>query len=296
MNTRLDVAVDCVVDARCTLGESPVWSAEEGALYWADIEACTLNRWQPADGARRSWSLPGKLGSFGLCADGALILALKHGIHRFDLATGALGFITHPEAVQPGNRYNDGKVSPDGCFWVGTIDEDPERRPHASLYRIDADGRSTRQASGLRVSNGLAWSPDGRTLYHCDSRVPQIWRHAYDLADGSIGPREVFAEMEAAWGRPDGAAVDAEGCYWSAGIGAGRINRFAPDGRLTGHIELPITHPTMPCFGGPGLRTMFVTSLRHGLAPEVLARTPQAGSVFAVDVGVAGVPVGLYRG
>jgi sugar lactone lactonase YvrE len=294
MNTRLDVAVACVVDARCTLGESPVWAAREGGLYWADIEGCALHHWRPADGVHRSWSLPSKLGSLGLCADDALILALKHGIHRFDVMTEALSFIAHPEAAQPGFRYNDGKVSPDGRLWVGTMDEDPERKPLASLYRLDAEGISTTMVSGLRVSNGLAWSPDGRTMYHCDSRVPQIWRHAYDPADGSIGPREVFAEVDPAWGRPDGAAVDVEGCYWSAGIGAGRVNRFAPDGRLIGHVELPVTHPTMPCFGGTGLRTMYITSLRHGLAPDVLARTPQAGSVFAVDVGVAGVPISCY--
>jgi len=294
MSTRLSVTVDCVVDARCVLGESPVWSADEGALYWADIEGCALHRWRPDDGAHRIWALPGKLGSLGLCKDGGLIVALKQGLHRFDLATEALSFITHPEAVQPGNRYNDGKVSPEGRYWVGTIDEDPQRRPFASLYRIDADGRSTQMVEGLRVSNGLAWSPDGRTLYHCDSRVPQIWRHAYDPVDGTIGPREVFADIDATWGRPDGAAVDVEGCYWSAGITGGRLNRFAPDGRLVGHVELPVTHPTMPCFGGPGLRTLYVTSLRHGFTAEQLARTPQAGSVFALDVGVAGVPVGRY--
>lgn len=289
-------AVACVVDARCTLGESPVWSTAEQALYWVDIDAGRVHRWQPSNGAQRTWQLPCKVGSLGLREAGGLLLALKSGLHAFDPGTAALTLLAHPESIHPGNRYNDGKVSPDGRFWVGTMDEGPDRAPIGSLYRLDADHAAHRMVTGLRTPNGLAWSPDGRTLYHCDTRAATIWRCAHDPATGALGERHIFAVVDPAWGRPDGAAVDAEGCYWSCGIGAGRINRFAPDGSLLGFVKLPVTHPTMPCFGGEGLRTMYVTSGRGGLSAEVLATAPLAGGVFAIDVGVSGLEASLFAG
>ena len=176
------------------------------------------------------------------------------------------------------------------------MDEGPDRQPIGSLYRLGADHQLTRHATGLRTPNGLAWSPDGRTMYHCDTRAATIWRYAHDPATGELGERRVFTVVDPAWGRPDGAAVDAEGCYWSCGVGAGRINRFDPEGRLMGYVPLPVSHPTMPCFGGDGLRTLYVTSLRAGLSAEALTQTPLAGGVFAVAAGVSGAEVGRYAG
>jgi len=293
---RLDLAVDCVLDVRNTTGESPVWSAREGALYWVDIPVGRIHRWRPADGRHDQWRVPAVVGSLGLRAAGGLVLALKTGIHLFDLDSGELTWLCHPEADLPGNRYNDGKVSPDGRFWIGSMDEAPSKRAVASLYRIDADHRGARMDSGVIVSNGLAWSPDGRTLYHSDSRGAAIWRRAHDPATGAIGPRELFAAVAPEQGRPDGAAVDVEGCYWSCGISAGRLNRYTPDGILIEYVPLPVSHPTMPCFGGPDLRTLYVTSLREGLCDDDLARQPQAGGLFALQPGVVGLPTSLYLG
>jgi sugar lactone lactonase YvrE len=293
---RLHCRVECVLDVRHTVGESPAWSAREGALYWVDIPAGQVHRWRQADGRHDQWQLPAVIGSLGLRAAGGLVVALKTGLHLFDTDSGALTLLCHPEADRPDNRCNDGRVSPDGRFWVGSMDERADKQPTGRLWRLDADHRCTLMAAAVKVSNGLAFSPGGRTLYHSDSRGAAIYRYAHDPASGDIGPRELFAAVGAEEGRPDGAAVDEEGCYWSCGISAGRINRYSPDGRLIEFVDLPVTHPTMPCFGGTDLRTLYVTSLREGLGADALARTPQAGSLFALCPGVAGLPTPLYAG
>ena len=296
MARRLDVDVECVIDARNTVGESPVWSARESALYWVDILEARIYRWEPASGARRDWQVPAVVGSIGLREAGGLVLAMRSGFHLMDLESGALSFILDPEPEIPTNRLNDGKVAPDGRFWAGTMDDRPVKDRVAHLYRLDPDHGCHRMASDLIVSNGLAWSPDARTMFHSDSRGAAIYRYDYDLATGAIGARKMFVAIQAEWGRPDGGAVDAEGCYWSCGISAGRINRFDSSGRLIEYVEFPVTHPTMPCFGGPDLKTLYVTSLRDGVPADVLARTPQAGGLFMFQPGVAGAPVGLYQG
>ena len=296
MTRRLDIAVDCVVDSRDTVGESPLWAAAESALYWVDISAGRLHRWHPASGASQAWQLGSAIGSIGLRAAGGFVVAMRSGFHLFDPESGVTTFLCHPEPGITTNRLNDGKVSPEGRFWAGTMDERADKQPVGSLYRLDADHRCTRMAGEVTVSNGLAWSPDGRTMYHSDSRGGAIFRHAYDPDTGAIGPREVFVRMEPAWGRPDGGAVDEEGCYWSCGVSGGRVNRFSPAGALIAYVPMPVTHPTMPCFGGPEGRTLYVTSLRENLSDDELAKTPTAGGVFMFDAGVAGPPAALYRG
>ena len=295
MARRLNLAVDCVRDVRNTTGESPVWSALEHCLYWVDIPAGVVFRWRPDTGEQRTWQLPTAVGSIGL-RDRGLVVALRTGFHLFDLDTEALTFLCHPEPDIPTNRLNDGKVSPEGRFWAGTMDERPEKGLVGSLYRLDPDHRCTRMAGDLKVSNGLAWSPDGRTMYHSDSRSGVIFRYAYEPGSGAIGPREVFVSMQSDWGRPDGGAIDEEGCYWSCGVSGGRLNRFAPSGELIEYVELPITHPTMPCFGGTDGRTLYVTSLRENLTEAELAKTPQAGGVFMLEPNVAGPPAAIYKG
>jgi len=240
--------------------------------------------------------LPVAVGSIGLAERGGLVVAMRTGFHLFDLETERLTFLCHPEPDIATNRLNDGKVSPEGRFWAGTMDERLEKEPIGSLYRLDADHRCTRMANDVKVSNGLAWSPDGRTMYHSDSRGGAIFRYAYDPETGSIGKREQFVSMQSEWGRPDGGATDEEGCYWGCGIAAGRVNRFSPAGELIEYVAMPVTHPTMPCFGGPDGRTLYVTSLRENLSDAELARTPLAGGVFMLQPGVAGPPAALYKG
>jgi sugar lactone lactonase YvrE len=293
---RLDVAVVCAVDARDTTGESPVWSVTEQALYWVDIHGPAIRRWHPATGALRSWPMPDAVGSIGLHAKGGLVVALRTGFLLFDPESAALTLLVHLEPHLPTNRLNDGKVAPDGSFWAGTMDDRADKEATGSLYRLGSDGSCSRMATGFKVSNGLAWSPDGRTMYHSDSRAARIWRYAHEPGTGRLGPRQEHVVMRPEWGRPDGGAVDADGCYWGCGIDAGRINRFSPAGDLITWIELPVTHPTMPCFGGPDLRTMYVTSLRGHLSNEQLALTPHAGGLFAFTLDVCGTPVAEFAG
>ena len=172
-------------------------------------------------------------------------------------------------------------------YWVDIPD---------GLYSLDRDHRCAWMAGDVRVSNGLAWSPDGQTMYHSDSRGGAIFCYDYDAEAGAIGQREVFVTTLPEWGRPDGGATDEEGCYWSCGVSGGRINRFSRSGELIEYVEVPITHPTMPCFGGTDGRTLYVTSLRENLSAAELARTPQAGGVFMLEPGVGGAPAALYKG
>jgi sugar lactone lactonase YvrE len=284
-----------VLDARAELGECPVWSAEEQALYWVDIREPALHRLDPGSGATRTWPMPSRIGSFGLRETGGAVVALEDGFHLLDFGTGQLRFVTGPDRV-PGTRFNDGKVSPDGRFFAGTMDEESLSRPIAALFRLDADLSLHTVVEDLIVSNGLAWSSDGRTMYHSDSKGPVIWAHDYDPVSGEVSGRRVVARPTEGIGRPDGAATDEQGYYWSAGISAGVLNRWSPDGRLDRSIALPCSNPTAPCFGGPDMRTIFVTSLRHDLPPDVLAAKPLSGGIFAVHVDVPGVPIGRFRG
>ena len=207
--------VTCVLDAQAELGECPVWSVEEQALYWVDIRAPALHRLDPDTGATRSWPMPSRIGSFALRESGGAVVALEDGFHLLDLGTGELEFVTGPEHV-PGTRFNDGKVSPDGRFFAGTMDEERLSRPIAALYRLDPDLSMHRVVRDLIVSNGLAWSPDGATMFHSDSKGPVVW--AYDYADGAVSGRRVVARPTEGIGRPDGAATDAAGHYWRARI------------------------------------------------------------------------------
>jgi sugar lactone lactonase YvrE len=271
------------------VGESPVWDDRRNLLLFEDINAPALFAYDPASGRLQRWDMPAAVGSFGLCEDGRAIVALRTGVHFFDFATGQLEFFVHPEPDKPTNRLNDGKVGPDGRFWVGSMDDRPERQPVAALYRIDPDGTSTRMIEGLTVSNGLAWSPDGRTLYHSDSSQRHLSAYDYDLATGGLSNRRVLRTFEEAEGRPDGAAMDAEGYYWSAGVSAGCLNRVAPDGTIERRLALPVRAPTMPCFGGPDLKTLYVTSLTR----EVDGKT-FPGTLLRVECDVAGAPVGRF--
>jgi sugar lactone lactonase YvrE len=176
------------------------------------------------------------------------------------------------------------------------MDEETLSRPIGTLYRWDPDGSLHDVVDGLIVSNGLAWSADGATMFHSDSKGQVVWTYDYDADTGMPRNRRVLARPTEEIGRPDGAAVDVEGYYWSAGISAGVLNRWAPDGTLDRSIPLPVSNPTCPCFGGPDLRTIFVTSLRHDLPADVLAAKPASGGIVALRVDVPGVPVARYTG
>ncbi|MFT8243660.1 SMP-30/gluconolactonase/LRE family protein [Roseomonas sp. BN140053] len=276
------------IPAATTTGESPVWDEASGRLWWVDIQRPALHRSVPATGETESWTLPEDVGSLALCRSGAVLVALRSGVYRFEPGSGALDRIAAPEPDRPTNRLNDGKASPEGRFLVGSMDDRADKEAVAGLYAISPGGGCERLVDGLIISNGLAWSPDGRTLWHSDSRMQRIWTSSYDPETGRIGERHEVVVADSAVGRCDGGAVDVEGGYWSAGVGAGVLNRWLPDGTRDRVIELPVKWPTMPCFGGPGLRTLFLTSLRKE------GDGPAEGSLVELDVGIAGTPVGRF--
>jgi L-arabinonolactonase len=287
--------VECVLDIRAELGECPIWSAEENALYWIDIYAGRLNRFDPASGQNRAWTLPEAIGSFALWSNGVVLVALKSGLWRYDLETEQLTSLASPETHLPNNRLNDGRCDPKGRFWVGSM-EDPVNpaRPQGSLYRFDAEHNCTRMLDGLFVANGLAFSPDGKTLYHSDSfrAVRTIWAWDFDADDGAISNRRVFVDTKDMPGRPDGGAVDADGCYWMAGNDGWEIVRFTPKGNIDRRIALPVAKPSMVAFGGPKLDIIYVTSIRPAADLE---DQPMAGSLFAISAGVIGLPEPRYK-
>ncbi len=233
--------------------------------------------------------MPSAIGSFGLAPGGKAVVALRDGVYMLDLATEALTLLVRPEPDLPGNRLNDGKVAPDGRFWVGSMDDRPEKEQCAALYRIGVDGSCARMEDKLIVSNGLAFAPDGRTMFHSDSRQRFINAYDYDLRTGDISNRRHVRTMEENEGRPDGAACDAEGFYWSAGVSAGCLNRISPTGEIVMKVMLPLAAPTMPCFGGPDLKTLYVTSLTTDrLGPK------QEGTLISFPVDIPGAPVARF--
>lgn len=286
----------------CELGESPCWLPDERVLLWVDIPGRTLHEWRQADGRHRQWALPSEPGCVAPLPGGALLLAARDGLWRFDRqADGGRGHrerLAAPPYDPAAQRFNDGKCDPQGRLWVGTICDD-RSRSDAALYR-HADGRLDRMAGGITVSNGLAWSPDGATLYWSDTAAHCIFAIDFDGHDGSLSRRRVWASFDSKpadgrldgyGGRPDGAAVDAEGAYWVAMFEGQRLLRLAPDGQLLQTVPLPVRCPTMPCFGGDDQRTLFVTTARKQRPADELAAQPWAGRVLMARVDVPGLPV-----
>ena len=280
-------------DLTCELGESPVWDDRRELLFFVDILAPAIHAIRLDGSGLRSWPMPAPVGSVGLTQTGRLIAALKHELALFDPDSGSLQPFTRLPPDEPhSNRLNDGKAGPDGAFWVGTMHDVPERQPIGALYRVAPDGSVTRHVEGLKVSNGLAFSPDGTLIYHSDTRSSWLDRWDFSAATGTISGRKRIHEFDGAIGLPDGGAMDAEGCYWSAGIYAGRLNRFSAGGALIASLDLPVPAPTMPCFCGPDLRLIAVTSHRTGPIAAQLDRFPQSGAVFIARAAVSGAPVG----
>jgi sugar lactone lactonase YvrE len=290
--TRADASV--VVAAGNLLGESPVWDAAHDALWWIDIHGRSVHRWTPRHG-HGAWPLAEQVGCIGLCEGGGLVAGTRSGFVRLDPASGRREPIADVLSGRPDVRFNDGRADRHGAFWSGTVHERREVGG-AALYRLAPDGTVRVACANVTVSNGIAWSPDGRTMYFADSHVREVYAFDVDPATGLVAERRLLLRFDPEWGMPDGATVDAEGHLWIAGIGGACVLRIRPDGVLDRRLGMPVSQPTSCTFGGPGLRTLYVTSARMKLDDAGLAREPLAGSVFALDTGVAGLPEPSYRG
>jgi len=229
------------------------------------------------------------VGSIAPTTDGRLVAGLRSGFAFFDPASGRLDPILDPEPGLPENRLNDGKCDPAGRFWCASMN--PESGiAEGSLYVLDGALRCRKLHDGYFTPNGLAWSPDGGTMYFADTRRGTIYAFAFDVATGSLGERRVFADVGALPGGPDGATVDADGFLWSAQFDGACVIRYDPCGRMDRVVRLPVTRPASCTFGGADLRTLFVTTATRGLDAEQRRAEPMAGRVLALDVGVAGMP------
>lgn len=283
-------------DHRCLLGESPLWHPDEQVLYSVDIPGRQVLRWREGAAIPDVWPQDAEPGCIAARQGGGLIVARRDGLFALDTLSAALTPLAPPPYDPTAQRYNDGKPDAAGRLWVGTLSD--ARRPEAALYRVDASG-AVPLVDGITVGNGLAWSPDGRTLYASDTKAHAVYRHAFDVASGSLGPREVFARfperdaaqpIDAYGGRPDGAAVDVEGCYWVAMFEGQRLLRLSPEGEVLRELRLPVRCPTMPCFGGTDGRTLFITTARDKRPADELATQPWAGAMLTLRVDVPGLP------
>jgi sugar lactone lactonase YvrE len=287
--------IECVLDAKAVLGEGPLWDPREQVLWWVNIKAQEIHRFEPISRHDEVWQAPEDVGSLAVRERGGLVVALASGFHFFDPASGAFAAIVDPEADRPENRFNDGKPDRQGRFWAGTM-HDPETKASGCLYRLDPDLSCHRMAAGVTVSNGLAWSPDSRVMYYADSTARRVWAWDFDPASGEIANRRAFIDTTPTGGAPDGATVDSEGGYWLTLPSSGRIIRYDPSGKPMRTIELPVEHPTCAMFGGPRLDVLYVTTATFFRSPQELAHQPLCGGLFAIDAGVTGLPEARFRG
>jgi L-arabinonolactonase len=286
-----------VLEAHNTLGEGITWCDRAQALYWTDIHASTLWRHTPSSGETRQWRLPERLASFALCeADGWLLLALASRLAFFRLEDGALHTLHEVEPQLP-TRCNDGACDRQGRFVFGTLHEPADggaKQPIGGFWRLHADLTLERlPLEGVAISNSLAFSPDGDTLYYCDSLARTI--RCCDYGDTVSNPRD-FADLRGTAGEPDGSCVDADGGLWNAQWGLGRVVRYRADGSVDRILPLAARQPTRPAFGGAALDTLYVTSARDGLSADTLADEPLAGALFAAQVGSHGLPEPRFAG
>jgi sugar lactone lactonase YvrE len=290
---------ELIVDARNAVGESPVWVAEENALYWVDIPNGGLQRWSAETGHVHAWKTPEMLACIARHSRGGWVAGMESGFfHLHPHSDGSLDSerLASVEHGREDMRLNDGRCDRQGRFWAGSMVLNMGlNSPEGRLYRYGAgqSGVIEAQLDGFIVPNGLGFSPDGKTMYLSDSHpdVQLIWAFDYDTDTGTPSNRRVFVDMNHFPGRPDGAAVDAEGFYWICANDAGLIHRFAPDGRLDFSLAVPVKKPTMCAFGGTRMDTLFVTSIRPGddHDPQSLA-----GGVFALTPNVKGLPEPLF--
>jgi xylono-1,5-lactonase len=279
--------VECVWPVEAVLGEGPVWSASEGALWFVDIKAPSIHRFHPASGERRTWQAPARVGFLAPTRHGWWIAGLKTGLHRFNPETGNFALLHVVEPHAPNNRLNDGFVDSEGFLWFGSMD-DTEEEPSGALYQLGDEG-CIRRDPGYVVSNGPAESPDGRTLYHTDTLAGIIY--AFDRArNGSLSNKRVFVRIAAGSGFPDGPIVDSEGCLWTGVFGGWGLRRFSPDGKLVGEIRLPCSAVTKAAFAGDDLRTLYITTAHVALSPVERQQQPLAGGLFRARIDVPGRP------
>ncbi len=287
--------VEPVLDLRAELGEGPVWDPAAPCLYFVDVLRGHVYRFDPETGGQRTYEIGQSVGAVALTDAGDLLLAVRNGFARLDLASGMVTSIADVEADRPDQRMNDGKCDPQGRFWAGTMALD-EHAGAGTLYCLGVDGRVRTMLTGVTVSNGLDWTADGRVMYFIDSPSQRIDRFDFDADAGAIANRRPFVHIPADLGAPDGLTLDADGYVWVALWGGGALHRYAPDGSLDTIVRMPTTYPTSCTFGGADLGDLYITTAAIRLSAADRAQQPGAGGLFRLRPGVSGRPPRRYQG
>jgi sugar lactone lactonase YvrE len=295
MAEQTDAAIDVFSDIACDLGEGALWDPDRSRFYWVDITGHTVYARDWPDGPTRALTMPSTVGSVALRAGGGLVAALRHAVAFCDIDRGTIDIVRELESDRDGNRFNDGAVDPGGRFWFGSMDL-AEASPTGAFYCLNPDTAVSQAFDGIIVSNGPAWSPDGRTMYHVDSSRRVIRAYDFDPENGVVGAGRVFVSDKAENFFPDGVTVDADGFVWNPKWAGGRIVRYAPDGTVDRVIVVPVPKPTRCAFVGPDLSTLAVTSARIGLDAAALAAAPLSGQVLLLDPGARGLPTAAFAG
>jgi len=278
------IEVEHLLKAQNKLGEGPLWSVREQALYWVDIEGDCFYRFYPETGKQDSFQVGQPIGCLAFRAGGGLVLALRDGLAFWNMENQSFQIVANPEKYRDKARFNDGRVDSQGRFWAGTLGEDS----NSCLYRLDPDGTVHTMETGITISNGIGWSPKDRTLYYTDSPLREIYAYDFDPDRGEIHNRRVFVRVPATEGFPDGLAVDSEGFVWSAHWDGWRITRYSPDGQVERVIPLPVQRPTSCTFGGSDLTQLYITSAWTGLSEIDRRKQPWAGDLMRIQTEVIG--------
>ncbi len=289
------VDIKCVWEEPAILGEGPLWVARENAVYWVDIVSKKVHRYGLSDDTQRTWAFETEVTSLAARQQGGFVGTVRDGFAIIDLDSCAVETIAMPEADLPGNRFNDGKVDENGRFWAGSMD-DGEKLETGSLYRLDRDLSLHKMDDNYTITNGPAFSLDGKTLYHTDTAKRTIYAFDFNEND-TIGNKRVFVKLEAEEeGYPDGMTVDSENCIWLSHFAGSRITRYAPEGQALQVISMPVPNITSCTFAGPDLDTLYITTARHLLSEEAIHKYPLSGSLFSCKPGVTGCPTPLFAG
>lgn len=279
--------VEQILTTPDVLGEGPIWHVDEQTLYWVDIEGGAVSRWTPVTGHYERMTLGMKVGCIAFRAGGGLMVGAEHGIGLCSGFGDPVHLLSNNIAYQPaGDRFNDGAADRQGRFWAGSMSQQPIN----NLYRMDHDGSIHIMESGLRISNGIGFAPDDRTMYLSDSGEGVVYAYDFDAAHGTISNRREFFRATPAEGVVDGLTVDSAGYIWAAFWDGWKVVRFAADGTVDQTIQMPVQRPTSVAFGGPNLDELYVTSARVDLSDDELAGQPHAGHLFRILPGVRGLP------
>jgi L-arabinonolactonase len=280
------------------IGEGPLWSVAEQALYWIDIERKQLYRRGPSDSRPQSWTLPYYPGCLAELAPGRIAVAMGEGVQQLDLKSCTIELLCSAPARRSGTRFNDGKVDPKGRLWVGTMQNNfgldggqvSIDRFDGALYRFDVDGRVGTIEEDIGIANTLAWSPDHNRFYFGDSLKGCLYLYDFNEESGTVRNKRIFFDATG-YGVPYGSAIDVEGCLWNARWDGGAVLRITPEGKVDQVVVLPVPRPTSCALGGADLKTLYVTSATYGLTAAQLEQFPLSGSVFAIRVAGQGIPV-----